>query len=338
MKKSIIISVILLLLVVSLNAKGKDRPEWVDNPKSEYPDAMFLTVIGEGDSRRDAESDATGKMAKIFESKINATSAYSERYQELITDVSTESSSDTSFENAVLVESNQTLFNLQFGESFADDTGRVFVIAYLNRMETAEIYEGKIEANNEKVVYFINQSTKSTDKLTKYANLSAANIISTNNSILVEQLAIISPTTKEMLDIPYDINKLISDYTSAAKAISFSISVKNDTDSKVKKLIESLLTDLGFSLQDNPSLYMLGEVSLERLEMPSSDKFIRWYLNLKMTDNNDTLMFSMNEKGREAHVSYVEAEARCLRTIQQEIEVKFKNKLLDYFDSMVIKK
>ena len=57
MKKTILLSII-IILILSCVAHAKKRkgskPEWLKNPKAVYSKAMYLTAIGEGDSRSDA--------------------------------------------------------------------------------------------------------------------------------------------------------------------------------------------------------------------------------------------------------------------------------------------
>ncbi|MDD3050280.1 MAG: LPP20 family lipoprotein [Candidatus Cloacimonetes bacterium] len=329
-----------ILLGCSLYAKSsnQDTPEWLDDPGSKYPENMYLTVVGEGDSRKAAENDATGKMSRIFEAKIKVESTYLERYIELTKDNSSSSSSVSTSDNTVAVQSDQTLFNLKFSDSYTDVRGRVHVLGYINRFETASIYEDKISDNSEQIIFFIEQALAASDPIEKYANYSAATTVDQNNKVLMEQLGIISLTTKEMLEINYDSNQLMKDFIESARAISFSVNISNDTDNKLKKMVEALLTDLGFSLQKDALLYLDGEIDFENMDLPRKEKFVRWELNIKITDRNSNVIFSLNKSNREGHVSYAEARARGYREIEKEFNNKLKRSLLSYFDSLVTSK
>ena len=151
MKKVLLVSILLtLLLSCAVQAKSKRKnikPEWLTNPKSLYPEQMYLTAIGEGDSRTDAEQNAAGNIAKIFESVVKTDETIRQRYQELITENDINYNDMTDIQKNVNIKSKQTLYNLQFGESFTDNIGKVHVLAYLNRTLTADIYEEKIMKN-----------------------------------------------------------------------------------------------------------------------------------------------------------------------------------------------
>nr|MDA3813272.1 hypothetical protein [Candidatus Cloacimonadota bacterium] len=86
MKKIILLSLILILILScaahAVKRKGS-KPEWLKNPKAVYSEQMYLTAIGEGDSRSDAESMAAGNLSRIFESNIKAEETVNQRYMEL---------------------------------------------------------------------------------------------------------------------------------------------------------------------------------------------------------------------------------------------------------------
>ena len=48
-----------------------ERPNWIDNPTSSYPDSKYLTATGLADTKTAAEDNARGNISKIFQSKIN---------------------------------------------------------------------------------------------------------------------------------------------------------------------------------------------------------------------------------------------------------------------------
>ena len=339
MKKSILLSII-LFLILSCAAYAKKRknvkPEWLKNPKAVYSEQMYLTAIGEGDSRSDAESMAAGNLARIFESNIKAEETVNQRYMELTKNNKTDIEEQTNVTKNVNIQSQQTLFNIQYGESYTDDIGRVHAIAYLNKMKTADIYENKINKNAARINYFIGIAEKSSDPILKYAAMSAASAVSSNNELLLAQLTIIFPATIEMLEINYNYDQIVKDASIAAKAVSCKIDIQNDEENKITIMLEELINDLGFVISKNNVLKINGNIILEKTDLKRDLEFIRYELQINVTDNKDNVIVSMSEKGREGHISATEAKARAIRTLSKKINKQLKKKLIAYFDGMVL--
>ena len=341
MKKSIIF-VLVAILVLSCAAHAKKKknnpPAWLENPKSEYPENMYLSAIGEADSRSMAENMAAANLSKIFESKVKTDETYSQRYMELTKDGQTSYEDQSDMTKNVNIQAGQTLINLDFGDSYTNDMGRVFVIAYLDRMKTGQIYEAKINENASKIDYYQKLADESGDPLFKYAALGAAAAISTNNEILLDQLGIIFPSAKEMLELNYNHADIMKQSSAIAKQISFQVKIKNDEDKKITILVEELMNDLGFVLSQEYILYATGMVLFEETDLQRDEKFVRYELQLQVSDLYDNTILTLDTKGREGHISYTEAKARAVRSVEKEIKKELKKKLISYFDSMVLKK
>ncbi len=216
--------------------------------------------------------------------------------------------------------------------------GRVFVIAYLDRMKTADIYTEKIIKNSAKIDFFISQGNDAKNPVSKYANLNAASAIGLNNEILLDQLGIISPNSKASLVLGYNYNELNKEAVESAKLISFNVDIKNDVENKVTILVEELMTDLGFILADDAILHAVGTVAFEETDIKRDNLvFVRYDLQLKINDNSGTTFVTISDNGREGHVSFLEATARAIRTVEKKIKKELKKKLISYFDGLVIK-
>jgi LPP20 lipoprotein len=341
MKRNILyILMALLMFSCAVHAKKKKNkaPKWLENPKKEYPENMYLSAIGEADNRSMAENMAAGNLAKIFESNVKTDETYSQRYEELTKNGQTSYEDQSNVSKNVNIQSGQTLINVEYGDSYTNDMGRVFVIAYLNRMKTGQIYEEKIDENIAKIMYYKKLADESSDVLFQYAALGAAAAMSTNNEILLNQLGIIFPTSKEMLEITYNHADLMKQSAEIAKQISFKIKIKNDEDKKITILVEELMNDLGFVLSEEYLLYADGMVLFEDTDLQRKEKFVRYELQLQVSDLYDNTILTLDEKGREGHISYSEAKARAIRTVEKRIKKQLKKKIISYFDNMVLKK
>jgi len=341
MRKSIVIILaVIVVFACSVQAKTakNGKPQWLRNPKSVYPENRYLTAVGEGDTRSAAEDMAAGNLAKIFEANVTADQTVSERYYELMSDEKSEYEQQTNINKNVNVKSQQTLFNVQFAESFTDNMGRVHVLAYIDRLKTAGIYEEKITTNSQKIEYFSKQAAISSDILKKYAFYSAAAVIVSQNEMLLQQLTIISPASKDILDIGYNAQDLQTKYQKVAQQIKFQVNISNDPEDKVTILIKEILTDMGFAVGQPPILKAIGNLAIEPTDLKRRNLlFVRYELQLEIIDNASQTLVTISDKGREGHVSQTEAEARAVMTIENKIKGELRDKLNSYFDRMISK-
>jgi len=327
-----------LTFIVSSFLLAQDKPEWVDNPQSKYPSSKYLTSIGAGDSRKAAENSAAANLSQIFQSTIKAEQTVNERYKELFASSNQSTlEGQTDVTKNITISTDQTLYNIQYADSYTDNLGKVYVLALLERQPTAEIYEKKMEENEKQMAAYISQHNASTDPIARYASVNAASVFSKINESLKQQLLIIMPGMTYQAKTAYDAVKVQQMLTDAMKKLPFSVSIANDKEGKVTAIVKEMLSEMGFVVAEKGVLSISGDVSFEELDMKRTEKFVRWSYKFSVVDAFNTAIVSLNENGREAHVTYNEAVARALRTMKQKIKTNFGREINKYFDKMVKK-
>lgn len=338
MKRIIFITILFLLLFgCAAQAKPKDKkPKWLMNPKSVYPEQMYMTAIGEGDTRTQAEDYAAANLSKIFKSNVSANETYIQQYKEIVSNdiVDFEDKSDVT--KSVNIQSGQTLYNIQYADSYVDELGKVSVLAYINRLQTAQIYEEKIDKNSSSIKYYLNEAQKNDDIQIKYAANNLAAVYSNDNKILMDQLEIIHSTSAEFIELEYDHNQIIRDAALYAKDIKFHIDIENDQDKKIEILLKEMFTELGFTMQTQALLYVTGSIYFNNADLNRDDfKFVRYDLQLQILDVNGSTVAALNEKGKEGHTTFSEARERAIRKINKKIDISLKKKIVGYFNNLV---
>ena len=313
----------------------KLRPLWVDNPQTKYPLRYFLAASGQGDTLQDAQQVAVANLSKIYKSDVRVDESLQERYFELMGD-RVRYQEQSEFERHVTIRSGLTLINVQYADSFTDETGRVHALAFQNRAKTAAIYATRLNENNLRACYFVGESERMPPEV-EYSALSAAVAVSADSQMLLEQLDIISPRTKKALQMTHEHDALSKRLAAAAGNVSFSVSIRGDIENRVAAALESMMTDLGFVVSaDNPTLRMVGEVSFEDVDLKRDGlAFVRHSVQLGILDSSEKVVVSVLEQGREGHVSRSEAKARCIRSIISLGQGSLRTKLRAYFDGLV---
>lgn len=332
--KLIIMIFTVSLLITNVSARrGRNAPDWLDNPQSSYPESEYIVAIGSGVSRSAAEANAAGNISRIFQTVIQTEELFQERYQEIISGDSFSSETTSDINREILLSSSQTLFNLQYADSYTDNQGVVYVLAYIDRAVTTEIYLEMINSHIERVVFYLNRHKQSDEVLQKFAYIGAAAVISAANQVLIEQLRIIAP--HHQVRLSYNHDEILELGREAARAIPFSVTVKNDRDQRIETLLSEMVTSRGFVVADTGPISIRGEVVIEDLELPRPEKFVRWQIILNVLDPSGSNVVSHSQRGREGHITQSEAVARAFRAMEREINNDFSKKLFKYFDTLI---
>ncbi len=327
----IVLSLFLLSLVGCKSLTG-GTPDWVMNPKSIYPENQYLVSVGEGDTRRAAENTAAANLARIFEAHIES----DERLLDQTHETTTSFERTTDFSADINILSSQTLFNIQHAEAWQDDKGRIHAVAYLDRRETAAIYRDKINEQTALVHFLIAQSEQTQNLLKKYATLRAAVHHMAENKILLRQLKVIHPPSIPGSAPGYTENKTRKALAETAKKIRVSIKIEGDNAHRMDAVLEGLVTRYGFVVGTPSTLTITGSIDVADTGQRTADLvFVRYRLVLQVKEADGTVLVSVNEKGREGHISLAEARIRSFRTLENIIRPKGTQRLDAYFDSLI---
>ena len=326
-----------LSLAVPPASAQHETPSWVSNPREKYPDSDYLVAVGSGDTRRDAEEAAASSLSMIFESAIKAENTLVERYKELSSAAGESLEKQSESGKNITISSNQTLYNIQYGEGYTDEKGTTYVVAYLERSPTAEIYKTKIGVNAGQIRYYLDRSGSSPTVPLKYAYLNAAAVIGKINRSLRDQLVIILPGENEKLALGYDDNALMTAWAAMTKKVVFSVAVGGEAGGKVADFIKKSLSAQGFVVGGDPVFSLKGESSIENVYLQSPQKFVRWTYTLQLSGEAGETLATLTENGREGHVTQEEARARAYRTMGEKIGLSLPRELARYFDGLVKK-
>jgi LPP20 lipoprotein len=313
------------------------KPEWINNPEKSYPNSQYMTAVGTGDSRKEAENLAASNLSKIFQSQIKSEETINARYQELMKSNQSSLESQTNINKNISVSSEQTLFNVRYPESYTDNLGRVYVLGVIEREPTAMIYKSKMNDNNSRIAVFVKRYRETKDPIKKYADIGAALVTAKVNETLRQQLDIIMPGMSVQPDTANSLERITELCSDAQKGIPFAIDISGAEKDNMTGFIGDMLSGLGFPVAEKGILTIKGSESVERITLNSDQKFVRWSYQFSVLDQSQTVILSISANGREGHITYEEAVARALRTMRDRIKTDFAKKINGYFDALVIK-
>lgn len=316
---------------------GGDLPAWYLNPSEVYPDQVYLTAVGTGDTRRAAEQQAMAGLSQIFEANIQVDMTTRERYREIVTAQGDFSETDVELAQTTNVQSAQRLLNVQMGEAAVDESGRVHAIAYIERVPTGTLYVDLVEKNGAQVASFLEQSERSDNLMREYAYLSAAGVVATGNELLRDQLRIIAPSMGQMANVPYDYDQVLQRRADLATQMRVAVSIENDEGNRVGGVVRQALGAERFPVSDrDPVMRVTGRVMIEPIALNPDFESVRWVLNLDMSGPDGSSFVSYDDQGRASAVTVESARAFAYRDIQEAVERNFVDRLRRYFDGLVL--
>lgn len=314
-----------------------ELPEWYLNPQSVYPDDTFLTAVGSGDSRRDAEQQALAGLSQIFEAEIEVDQRTSERYSELMTAQGTVSESEVQLAQNTNVRSNQTLLNVQLGEAAVDELGRVHVIAYIERVPTGRVYMDLISKNSDQIQTFLNEAESSDGMVREYAYLSAAAVVTATNENLRDQLRIIAPGFSNVVNLSYDPDDVVRRQVDLASQMRVSVDINGDPEGRIASLVRAAISDERFPISDqDPVLRVTGSVGIRDGEGTEDFTSVRWNLALNMSGPGGSTLVSYEGQDRAAGVTREAATAFAYTDMEEAVGDEFVAAMRGYFDGLVL--
>lgn len=326
-----------LLIQCSHASKTKQKtqdsqPEWINNPTKEYPESMYLSGVGTGDTREAAENNAMGSIARIFKSKIRVDQSVYEHFLETDQNLS----STSQIRRRTNVGAQQELKNIKIKEAyFSPNDGLNYALAVLARTETGKLYRNEFEDNDFKIAEFYGDYQKSKQKLHRYTSISKAKALTGRNNIIKEKYAIIMAGNRDLIASVQE-NEIDSEMRKLLDQISVNIESENGS-ADVMDYMEELIGKIGFKIVGATGDFSFNySLTYKPAELNRNDtQGFNWKLTVSITDNiNNHALKTFNIEKRTLGISEEQAKAKMMRSIRKEINESLYNQFIGYVSSI----
>jgi hypothetical protein len=319
-----LLPIVTFALVLSGCTTRHALPDWVLKPDAAYSSSRYITAVGVGDTLRAAEGQAFSRLAGRFKTRIQSNEQLSDRVAESFG--KTESFEKNSvYLSDIQLETNETLLNVETLEQFRDATGRIYVLAALNRLETARLYDEKIHENAQRI-----QSLNPYDPypLKEYAQARQALALGLENQLLINQLAVIHRDAADMLMLPYQLDALRQRTAQAGHAVQFNVAMKDASAEPFARQIAAVMTQRGFTEKDRGDLRITGSVQIREVAFLRNDLHtVRYQLQLNLTDASGKTWIALQNEGRESRLTLHEAQRHAELIVNALIEQELNERL-----------
>lgn len=317
----------------TLNNSSGDEPGWIDNPHKFYPESQYIVGVGSGDTREAAQNNAIASISKVFQSKIKVDQTVIENYFEQEKNGVISTSGNSAVLNKSTVGSNQELKNIKIDQSyFSSSEGLYYVLAYLDRKETAAIYRKEISENDLKIEEYHNLYLESDKKLTKYAYLLKAKTVADVNEILNQQYGIIRGDGSRVPALigPAQLNKELRELT---QQITIKLNAADGTPPAVTDYVKEAVGKFGFKIVTGNSDFSFNYgLDMTKTDIGRANTVgFNWHFTLTVVDNiNNYSLDTFNMKNRTIAISEQEAKAKIMHKVKNGLTTKFYKQFMNY--------
>jgi hypothetical protein len=330
MKRITVFVFFLFCVALGLVNAQATKPVWVDKPGALFPDAFFVSAVGSGQDRRQAETGAIGSLASYFrQSVINSIMIRDSERQENGQSVSSVTEASQTIEAVSLMDS---LIGVEIKDVWNDGRQKIwYALAVMDKAKCAPRYSEEIDKTVTEINNLIDVSEGvSFETISKCRQaqglVDKADVLALVHSMLggrsrqaeISALSIKVATTMDQ-----------------AKAIPVDVRVTGDRDGRIRSAFAGIFTGAGFRTGNRNSRYTL-EVTMVLSEAPKNQYYnTRYTVNAVLKDTlNSTELFSYTIASRESHTqSQEDADNRVYIGAERKIKAEFPEVLREYLES-----
>lgn len=299
-----------------------EKPDWVDGPSTEYPEASFLIGVGSGDTRQRAEDSAYAALARIFRAEIRSATQEREDFRQTEKGKKVEVDRTVDLQNQTEVSTRKVLEQVRIAERWTDSVSKVhYALAVLDRAKSASALRQKSLDAEMEAREWEERAKKSTDPLDQARALHKALLAARQTEIYESDLRVIQPTGRaDGLKVSA---AALDDQLKNLLSRSFKVDVQIDGPhaAAVRDAILAGLHHEGFISGGEGDLLIKGSVGLEEADLKDPRwHYVRWTADLTLIRKEGQKEFGrIQRSGKEGHLTPKEAERKARVVLQKEI-------------------
>lgn len=316
---------LLNLNLLPLFSQSKNKiPDWYEHKEVVYPSEFYISAIGEGFSKEEAEIKAVSQISLFFNTTTQVVNDLIKTYTEIDDDKNYQFSQSTKITERSKINSSAEFFGVQFDTCFYLD-GKYYILAYINRESAFDVY---------------NQSIKTNTAVLESLLFVAEDY---NNPILgieaAEKGIPIADLTAELLKMARTVKKVNDKYFSQTESciqriytaleickqsLVFTLTVENDYENMVYLTLSDLLENNGYVLSKTDGVCSIPVKIKVNKEETSAGIFLYCGISIEGKTGTGKSFFSYSrEFPKKGAKSESFAYIRAFQEIQKELENTF---------------
>ncbi len=316
---------------------GQQKPSWVDGMSSDYPSAQYLTGVGQGQTRPEADNQAYAALARIFTAQISAQSKDWETYLLVERNGYSRDERRLTLDQVTQVSTDKVLEDVSIVDRWYDSkTATFYALAGMHRLQAETTLLERIAELDRSIEDDVRDVHQTTDALAKVRGLRRA----TRNLILREaynaDLRVIRASGQGST-APYQVHELTHQLDEfMAENLTLAIVVSGDHSEPVRQALTEGLIKEGFHIllpptgdaqnagvesRQLPELLVRGLVRIWPIEVRDPHfRYVRWCSDFEVVERvSQRVLGAISRGGKEGHLSDREAVAKVIRIMQRDM-------------------
>lgn len=306
---------------------GGAAPAWVANPRTVFPENQFVSAVGTGTDRENAEKNALTALVQIFGQQVRGETTVSSRYAEAVQDgrivLEDSSAIDRSITTSVAMGS---VIGAEIKDVWNDASG-FYAVAVMDKTKATMTYRDLVDQNDSTIRRLVEIPAAERSTLDAFARYDLAAEIADTNGTFINLLSVINPAMAAAKRDSFRTgDQFRLETLRIAQEIPIGVVVTGDDSGRVQAAFASAITAAGFKTGSVDSRYLLNvRYQVSPVELANQpNKFVRYVIDARLTDTvKNTTLLPYSVSGREGHTTQSEAEQRALRVAEAKVRDDF---------------
>lgn len=324
MHKKLNISIVFFLAGVFIYAQS--APLWYTDKDLEYPARNYISAVGEGRTRQDAEAAAITAISMFFDTRTNIRNEAIREFNETVTNNTTAFSNKTYIQESAVISSEVDFLGVRFTTPYQiGNTGRWAILAYIDRREAAGIYESKINSNVISINALVRDAENENESFYSSALLARAIPIGVITEELIRIAVTVDPNTREKYSaISVQIANLKTRYRAIRDSLTFGIQMTGvNSSGRIEHTLQELLEKNGFIISTRNPMYQVNIRLRMNEEQGTTLYSVQPILTITIERAGRTLFSYSKNYQRSSHSNANGAMNRALIAVEQDLEENF---------------
>jgi hypothetical protein len=305
-------------------------PGWYIDKEKQYPSGLYIAAVGDGTSQADAESAAVAKISLFFNTKTEVRNEAIREFNEAVTNNTTNFSKKTYISESAVVRSEEEFLGVRFAAPYHDQNRRTWAaLAYIDRMEAAQIYDSKITANMASINALAEDAGRDTEALYVCGLLFRGLRIADITEEYIKTAAVVDPqSTGKYAKYITQIQNLRSSYRTRRDGLTFTVTANApDETMRVERKLQELLEDNGYIITARNPQYTVSIRLTMTEENPEAGLFVRSGIIVRIERGGKALFSYSKNYQRYGHNTREGAYNRAFMAIEKDLDENFISKL-----------
>ncbi len=318
----------IMFVALSTGLVKAQTPDWVTGKSSAYPDDQYMTGVGSGDTRQEAENQARAHIAEVFRVQLDA------RFSTNKTETLNGSNGNVNGQSVDITRSrvNVGLVKTLEGSEIADvwqdpNTMEYYALAVLDRQKASVRIADQISALDTELVEVGKQIDTVSTKLGKLRLIASRKDLALRRQDLNSDYSILS-NTGQGLPLPgISADEASTELTRFCQTeVTFGLGAKGPGSESAAQVVSDGLTGEGLVINDKQNKRSDFTVNVASKLDPSDTPldgwyYCRWDVELSIVDNaTGVVMTDISKRGRSGQLSVERAKDRAVYDMDKAVK------------------